>query len=462
MLDFPASPNVGDTWTGSNGVDYVWDGTKWVAAGIPGGSGAFATRPYVDSRIVSVLDHGATGNGITDDTAAILNVLNAYAGRAVVFIPDTGQPYMVSPLTVPSGTDLLLHGTLMLRPNSTNGVLFLNGVDDITIRGHGIVDGNGAAQTAISAGINADQCDNISVSGITLQNAFAWNFNVTRSTRVRLFGAKMLGGGNSSEFANGCDDCWITNCTVDGPTTDMGFAFYGGVTNSGAVGNTVRNSSLGIFVLADAGQPAPCRNIVISDNVVYRNFSSGIASDSNSGAIHQSVVIANNRIYENNTSAQTTQSSIWVDHTNGIVISDNLISSGDTGAFATGRGIGVGNNATHSAITGNVIENIGSAAEAGTGIFVTAADFTACVGNTFHDFRQPPFMTSSIGGIAGVLNYLVANNTVGLPITIAPQPDTVIQGVPRVNAVDDAAAAAAGVPVGNEYRNGSQLMVRVA
>lgn len=31
-----------------------------------------------------------------------------------------------------------------------------------------------------------------------------------------------------------------------------------------------------------------------------------------------------------------------------------------------------------------------------------------------------------------------------------------------VNAVDDAAAAAAGVPVGGMYRDGSVLMVRVA
>jgi hypothetical protein len=35
-------------------------------------------------------------------------------------------------------------------------------------------------------------------------------------------------------------------------------------------------------------------------------------------------------------------------------------------------------------------------------------------------------------------------------------------GVPAVNAVDDAAAAAAGVAIGQIYRNGSVLQVRVA
>ena len=37
MIDFPASPNVGDTFT-SGGLSWQWDGTKWVSAG---GSGVF-------------------------------------------------------------------------------------------------------------------------------------------------------------------------------------------------------------------------------------------------------------------------------------------------------------------------------------------------------------------------------------------------------------------------------------
>ncbi len=32
-LDFPGSPAINDTWTGSNGVTYTWDGTKWSVSG---------------------------------------------------------------------------------------------------------------------------------------------------------------------------------------------------------------------------------------------------------------------------------------------------------------------------------------------------------------------------------------------------------------------------------------------
>ena len=165
---------------------------------------------------------------------------------------------------MPTGTDLLLNGTLMLRPGTQQHkyepVLVLQNVHNITIPGGMALSmATALAQTSLSAGLNGGNCDNVSVSGITLQNAYAWNFNIVQSTRVRLFGAKMLGGGNSSEFAQGCDDCWITNCTVDSPSGDMGFAFYGGVTNNCLIGNIFRNSSCGCFILADAGQPAACQ-----------------------------------------------------------------------------------------------------------------------------------------------------------------------------------------------------------
>lgn len=36
-INFPTSPNVGDTVTGPNGAVWRWDGEKWV----PGGSAGF-------------------------------------------------------------------------------------------------------------------------------------------------------------------------------------------------------------------------------------------------------------------------------------------------------------------------------------------------------------------------------------------------------------------------------------
>jgi len=39
MFDFPSSPTTGTVVTGANGAQYLFDGTKWTALGLPGGGG---------------------------------------------------------------------------------------------------------------------------------------------------------------------------------------------------------------------------------------------------------------------------------------------------------------------------------------------------------------------------------------------------------------------------------------
>lgn len=55
----------------------VWDGARWVTS-LPGQTGS-----------VNVRDYGATGNGTTDDTAAIQAAITAAAGRQVFVPPGT-------------------------------------------------------------------------------------------------------------------------------------------------------------------------------------------------------------------------------------------------------------------------------------------------------------------------------------------------------------------------------------
>lgn len=59
-LDFPSSPTDGQSWTGSNGVTYVWDGIKWVAQ-VGGAGGPFL--PLAGGTLTgSLLIDGFTGN----------------------------------------------------------------------------------------------------------------------------------------------------------------------------------------------------------------------------------------------------------------------------------------------------------------------------------------------------------------------------------------------------------------
>ncbi|KAF8634678.1 hypothetical protein AX15_000779 [Amanita polypyramis BW_CC] len=61
---------------------------------------------YAVSQFVSARSNGARGDGFTDDTAALQDVLNRYAGCAIIFL-DAGAYVVTSTLTIPAGTRIV-------------------------------------------------------------------------------------------------------------------------------------------------------------------------------------------------------------------------------------------------------------------------------------------------------------------------------------------------------------------
>ncbi|TDL27296.1 exo-beta-1,3-glucanase [Rickenella mellea] len=57
-------------------------------------------------QFVSVKDNGAVGDGVTDDTAAIVNVLKKYAGCKIIFF-DHGTYLVTNTITIPTGTQIV-------------------------------------------------------------------------------------------------------------------------------------------------------------------------------------------------------------------------------------------------------------------------------------------------------------------------------------------------------------------
>ena len=104
-LNFPASPSIGQVEELSNGLQYHFDGTKWVSQGThstaslntlnfsrTGSVTGQATSRSVANKLqdfVSVKDFGAKGDGSTDDTNAFKD---AIATGKTVLIPK-GNPY---------------------------------------------------------------------------------------------------------------------------------------------------------------------------------------------------------------------------------------------------------------------------------------------------------------------------------------------------------------------------------
>lgn len=259
--------------------------------------------------MISIVSLGAVSGGVVDCTAAIQEALNIVKEPIVT----PAGIFLTGPLMVPSGTILIIYGTLLLKPAAGGSLLNLSGAG-IMIEGNGNLDGNASKQGAlpVSAGIiTAAGSSNITIRGITVQNCLNWPINVVGTSICRLVDVICLNSGTSVEFAAGSTNCWARGLSISG-IADEGFAFYGGVTNSGIIGSTIANcAAAGIAVLNDAGQPAPCSNIVIGNNICHGNAASGVEVDNGVGAtgVHSGIVIVGNRLYANNTS----QTPIWSD-----------------------------------------------------------------------------------------------------------------------------------------------------
>ena len=101
-LNFPASPSTGDVHNASNGLQYHFDGVKWVSQGAYNTStintlnftqiGTGAVSRSIQNKledVVSVKDFGVTGDGVTDDGANIQIAITAAANKKLYFPSGT-------------------------------------------------------------------------------------------------------------------------------------------------------------------------------------------------------------------------------------------------------------------------------------------------------------------------------------------------------------------------------------
>jgi len=98
LVQFSTATPISSSAVTANNVGYT-----------PAGSGAVATNVQTKLReIVSVKDYGATGDGTTDDTAAIQTALTVNAGNKIYF--PTGTYKVTNTLTISTGTSIEFNG----------------------------------------------------------------------------------------------------------------------------------------------------------------------------------------------------------------------------------------------------------------------------------------------------------------------------------------------------------------
>lgn len=331
--------------------------------------------------VVSVKDYGATGDGVTDDTAYIQGALNV---AKYIFIP-TGT-YLVSSLMVLDETflfgagasailkqNVVSQGTPMFSITSVDSVVFRDFVMDgngdaqpagNTIHGIKIVDGTGILIEDVNLiSFNGDQI-NISsttdaVESGTIKISQVTGFNLGRhGINVQGFGVSNL----QISDTNIAVGTYVTSSTVNGipynieltdtspiPTVisinlinniaqGAGIALKTYFNGCNLLGNTVYASSASTESLIDISD---CKNIIVSNNILV-----GDTTTANKGI----------KIIDTGLGGSS-------DITNIIITNNTIHDVVDAGIYFTGTGSGDPSKG-RVIIGNNTITNIGDATEA--------------------------------------------------------------------------------------------------
>lgn len=256
-------------------------------------------------------------DGTTDDTAVLQKRIDKSAGGSLV-IAATSAPCVVTGLTVTSNSNIQINATIQLKANSTRPTDnqpygAAGSVQDIintplhssniSITGSGSLDGNRDHQngTCCGAGITSGYSQNLSFSGLTIKNVVNWPVNIVVSTGAKMANMTLYDSGNSVEFAAGTSNCSATGLRIFG-INDMGFSFYGGVSNCSLTNSvTSNNASDGVSILNDSAQPALSHDITIDNVESFSNASNGFVIATNDGVVGSSynIKINNSRSHDN-------------------------------------------------------------------------------------------------------------------------------------------------------------------
>lgn len=311
------------------------------------GTGAVLRTAQAKMRdVVSVKDFGATGDGVTDDAAAIQAAVNAATANQTIYFPPGTYAVGASGIAVTNktGVTLLGDGAIILitaistlTTNLGVATIRLSGCTRSGVRGLEI-NGNGIASSAI--GFNA--CTECFVDGATVY-ASGVNGQITSSN-----------GGLRNEFTDNLvysgnlpasRGLWLGNLNASDMETDIFVS-----------GNTVRNNpASGIVVSSNGGR--------VIGNHARTNEGSGIVLPGANGFAAKNLTVSNNYCIDNlfvGIQSDIVGYSTPADLTTDITISGNVCNFNRSGGIYAGdteRWVITGNTCTNNVNSGIQADN---------------------------------------------------------------------------------------------------------
>jgi polygalacturonase len=208
----------------------------------------FRTEPVAAEKVFDVKKFGAVGDGQSLDTVAIQKALDACAQAGGGIVEFSKGTYLSQPIYL-KGNGLTVQldagATLLASTNFADFadpqkpgavVAFVNakGLNDLTLRGSGVIDGQGAVWWPAVRQAKKDaapeprrrprlvvlqNCLNLHIMGITLQNSPSFHLVPVDSEDVTIDGIKILAPADSPNTdamdPSVCRHVQIRNCTFD-------------------------------------------------------------------------------------------------------------------------------------------------------------------------------------------------------------------------------------------------------
>lgn len=320
-----------------------------------------------DTLVFNVLDYGAVGNGVADDTTAIQAAIAAAAvNDGIVYFPTangTGSYNITAALTVPNFVALVggarsfySAGSAKAKISMANGIDSpaiknadqVNGNSGITIRDLFVVGGSVGTSHAIDMrGLGSNETHGVLIENCTVSRAGGSTifFSLVQESVVRnnyLLNATGPGLHLSNVSDTTVEGNQITTKATSGA---HGIALVNGTGNCIIRGNYVFLCDFGIQL-----STAP-RNIILG-NRINTNVKDGIncLNPNSTGTI-----IVGNVLYDNGTGLTGTRGGITLDgSTSGIVVTGNMCTDTRIGGAKTqSSGIRIASTATQNLVYGN-------------------------------------------------------------------------------------------------------------
>lgn len=283
--------------------------------------------------LVSLKNHGALGNGIADDTAAIQRAIDevSFGGGGTVEVPP--GTYMAGPFFLKSNINVHLHPGACIqaipeieryRPysafgtNTGEGTCWIQATDEqnISITGAGVIDGQGIAfmsgeepsHFTFERYDGADlrpqimlfrNCTGVSMHGVTVQNAAHWGIHLVGCSHVSLSDLSVM---NSLKVPNadgidvdGCRFVRIINCHVESADdciclkSRREWEYYGPTEHILISNCYLRSTSCALKIGSE--NCAGIRNVVVS-NLVITDSNRGIGIQNRDEGVVEDVLFS--------------------------------------------------------------------------------------------------------------------------------------------------------------------------